>query len=75
LPECSQQAKLKIKQEVLTSNSDETESDYAEFPRTYDPEKEYSDSSDSSSEADNESPKTEESKKEDSEAKSDVESN
>jgi hypothetical protein len=66
---------LKINQEVLTSESDETDSDYAEILRTYDPEKEYPDSSDSSSEADKESLKTEESKKEDSETKSDVESN
>jgi hypothetical protein len=55
---------------VLTSDSD-----YGEFLKTYDPEKEYSDSSDSISEDDKESLKTEESKKEDSEAsKSDVES-
>jgi hypothetical protein len=42
------QAKLKFKQEVLTSESDETNSDYAEFLKTYDPEKEFSDSYDSS---------------------------
>jgi hypothetical protein len=42
------QSKLKVKQEVLTSESDETVSDYAEFLRTYDPKKEYSDSSYSS---------------------------
>jgi hypothetical protein len=51
------QAKLKIKQEVLTSYSD-----YAEFLKSYDPEKDYSDSSDSSSLDDKESLKTEESK-------------
>jgi hypothetical protein len=60
------QAKLKIKQEVLPSDSEETNSDYAQFLKTYDPEKEYSDSSDSISEDDKESLKTEESKKEDS---------
>jgi hypothetical protein len=68
------QSKLIVKQEVLTSESDDTDSDYAEFLKTYDPEKEYSDSDESSSEADPESPETEESKKEDSESKSDVES-
>jgi hypothetical protein len=59
----------------LTSESDETNSDYVEFLIIYDPEEECSDSSDFSSEADKESLKTEESKKEDSEAVSDVESN
>ncbi|WJX17606.1 hypothetical protein P8452_07498 [Trifolium repens] len=67
------QAKVKVKQEVLSSDSDETDSNYAEFLRTYDPEKESTNSSDSSSEAVNESPKTEKSQKEDSEAKSDEE--
>jgi hypothetical protein len=33
-----------IKQEVLTSESDDTDSDYADFLRTYDLEKESSDS-------------------------------
>jgi hypothetical protein len=33
----------------MTSESDETDSDYAEFLRTYDPKKEYPHSSDSSS--------------------------
>jgi hypothetical protein len=70
----NKQPKMKVQQEVLSSESDDTNSDYAEFLRTYDPEKEYSDSSDSSSEAYKESLKTQESKKEDSEAKSDVES-
>jgi hypothetical protein len=60
---------------VLTSYSDETDSNYAAFLKTYDPENEYSDSYDSSAEDDKEYIKTEESKKEDSEAsKSDVES-
>jgi hypothetical protein len=69
------QAKWKIKKEVLTSDSDETYFDYAEFLKTYDPEKEYSDSSDSSSEDHKESLKNKESKKEDSEAtKDDVKS-
>ncbi|WJX28848.1 hypothetical protein P8452_17519 [Trifolium repens] len=70
----NKQSKLKVKQEVLTAESDGTDSDYAEFLRTYDPGKEYADSSESSSKADKESPKTEESKNEDSESKSDVES-
>jgi hypothetical protein len=70
----NKQPKMKVQQEVLSSESDDTDSDYAEFLRTYDPEKEYTDSSESSSEADKESPETEESKKEDLESKSDVES-
>jgi hypothetical protein len=70
----NKQSKLKVKQEVLTSESNDTDSDYTEFIRTYDPEKECADSSKSSSEAEKESPETEESKKEDSESKSDVES-
>jgi hypothetical protein len=70
----NKQSKLKVKQEVLSSVSAETDSDNAEFLRTYDPKKEYLDSSESSSEANQESPRAEESKKEDSEAKSDVES-
>ncbi|MCI55538.1 hypothetical protein A2U01_0076789, partial [Trifolium medium] len=40
-----EQRKLKIKQEVLTSESDKTDSDYAEFLKTYDHSKEDSDSS------------------------------
>ncbi|MCI45346.1 hypothetical protein A2U01_0066585, partial [Trifolium medium] len=52
-----------IKQEVLSSESDETDSDYADILKTYDPSKEYSDSED-----DKESIKTEESKKEDPES-------
>ncbi|MCH92353.1 hypothetical protein A2U01_0013291, partial [Trifolium medium] len=59
-----EQKKLKIKQEVLISDSDETDSDYAEFLKTYDPSEEYSDSSND----DKESLKTKESKKEDPES-------
>ncbi|KAK2368563.1 hypothetical protein QL285_081748 [Trifolium repens] len=61
----NRQSKLIVKQEVVTSESDDTDSDYAEFLKTYDPEKEYSDSDESPSEADPESPEIEESKKED----------
>ncbi|KAK2416205.1 hypothetical protein QL285_038622 [Trifolium repens] len=68
-----------IKQEVVESDSDEIDSDYAEFLRTYDTEKESSDSEkeyiillDSPSSTGLSG--TEESKKEESEAKSDVES-
>jgi hypothetical protein len=56
----------------LNSESGDTDSDYVEFLKTYNPEKEHIDSDESSSEADKESPETEESKKEDSESKSDV---
>ncbi|KAK2382611.1 hypothetical protein QL285_070133 [Trifolium repens] len=76
----NKQSKLIVKQEVLTSESDSTDSDYAEFLRTYDPEKESSDSEnymillDSPSGADTKSLETVESKKEDSESKTDVES-
>ncbi|MCI24376.1 hypothetical protein A2U01_0045559, partial [Trifolium medium] len=41
----NEQRKLKIKQEMLTSESDETDSDYAVFLKAYDPSKEDSDSS------------------------------
>jgi hypothetical protein len=54
----NKQSKLIVKQEVLTSESDDTDSDYAEFLKTYDPEKEYSDSDESPSEVNQESPKT-----------------
>jgi hypothetical protein len=60
------QSKLKVKQGVLTLESDDTDFNYAEFLRTYDLKKEYSDSSNSSLKADKESLNTEESKKEDS---------
>ncbi|KAK2381803.1 hypothetical protein QL285_069387 [Trifolium repens] len=74
----NKQTKLIVKQEVVSSESDSTDSDYAEFLRTYDPEKESSNSEncivllDSASSAG--LSETEESKKEDSESKSDVES-
>ncbi|KAK2449536.1 hypothetical protein QL285_008727 [Trifolium repens] len=75
----NKQPKQIIKQEVVESDSDEIDSDYAEFLRTYDPEKESSDFEknfiillDSASSAGHS--ETEESKKEESEAKSDVES-
>ncbi|MCH80829.1 hypothetical protein A2U01_0001603 [Trifolium medium] len=56
------QRKLKLKKEVVTTESDEADSDWAEFLRTYDPSKEDSDSSEE--EMTKESLKTEESKKE-----------
>ncbi|KAK2396339.1 hypothetical protein QL285_057996 [Trifolium repens] len=75
----NKQPKQLIKQEVVDSDSDEIDSDYAEFLRTYDPEKESSDSEknyiillDSASSAG--LSETEESKKDKSEIKSDVES-
>ncbi|KAK2382382.1 hypothetical protein QL285_069922 [Trifolium repens] len=40
----NKQSKLIVKQEVVSSESDSTDSDYAEFLRTYDPEKESSNS-------------------------------
>ncbi|MCI18317.1 hypothetical protein A2U01_0039471 [Trifolium medium] len=61
----NEQRKLKIKQEVPTSDYDETDSDYAEFLKTYDPNKDDSDSSEE--EVTKESLKTEESKKDDPE--------
>ncbi|KAK2402883.1 hypothetical protein QL285_052369 [Trifolium repens] len=76
----NKQTKVIVKQEVVSSESDSTDSDYAEFLRTYDPEKESSDSEnyiillDSPSGAGTQSPETVESQKEDSESKSDVES-
>ncbi|MCI46865.1 hypothetical protein A2U01_0068106, partial [Trifolium medium] len=39
------QRKLKLKKEVVSSESDETDSDWEEFLSTYDPSKEDSDSS------------------------------
>ncbi|MCI29167.1 hypothetical protein A2U01_0050376, partial [Trifolium medium] len=39
------QRNLKLKKEVVLSESDETDSDWAEFLNTYDPSKEDSDSS------------------------------
>jgi hypothetical protein len=48
---------MKIKQEILSLESDDTNFDYAEFLKTYDPEKEYTDSDESSSEADMSYPK------------------
>ncbi|KAK2389836.1 hypothetical protein QL285_063398 [Trifolium repens] len=74
----NKQAKVIVKQEVVSSESDCTDSDYAEFLRTYDPEKESSNSEnyiillDSASSAG--LSEAEESKKEDSESKFDVES-
>jgi hypothetical protein len=76
----NKQTKIIVKQEVVSSESDSADSDYAEFLRTYDPEKESSDSEnyiillDSPSGAGTQSPETVESQKEDSESKSDVES-
>ncbi|MCI28379.1 hypothetical protein A2U01_0049579 [Trifolium medium] len=56
------QKKLKIKQEVVSPDSDKTDSDCAEFLETYDPSKE---DSDYEEEVTKELLKTEESKKED----------
>jgi hypothetical protein len=72
----NKQTKIIVKQEVVSSESDSTDSDYAEFLRTYDPEKESSDSEnyiillDSPSGAGTQSPETVESQKEDSKSKS-----
>ncbi|MCI45402.1 hypothetical protein A2U01_0066641, partial [Trifolium medium] len=41
----NEQRKLKVKQEVVSSESDETDFDWAEFLKTYDLSKENSDSS------------------------------
>ena len=78
-PRRNRQPKQTTKQVVVISDFDEIDSDYAEFLRTYDPEKESSDFEknfiillDSASSAGHS--ETEESKKEESEAKSDVES-
>ncbi|KAK2356525.1 hypothetical protein QL285_093854 [Trifolium repens] len=74
----NKQTKVIVKQEVVSSESDSTDVDYAEFLRTYDPENESSNSEnyivllDSASSAG--LSEAEESKKEDSESKSDVES-
>ncbi|KAK2352190.1 hypothetical protein QL285_096504 [Trifolium repens] len=75
------QPKETTKQVIEISDSDEIDSDYAEFLRTYDPEEEYSDSefhkvileylSDANTSCDS---KPEVRKKDESEAKSDVES-
>ncbi|KAK2436097.1 hypothetical protein QL285_021110 [Trifolium repens] len=80
-PRINRQAKETTKQVIEISESDEIDSDYAEFLRTYDPEEEYSDSdfnkaileylSDASTAGDS---KPEVPKKDESEAKSDVES-
>ncbi|KAK2368565.1 hypothetical protein QL285_081750 [Trifolium repens] len=43
----NRQSKLIVKQEVVTSEYDDTDTDYVEFLKTYDPEKEYSDSDES----------------------------
>ncbi|MCI41192.1 hypothetical protein A2U01_0062425, partial [Trifolium medium] len=56
------QKKLKFKQEVVSSDYDKTDSDCAEFLKTYDPSKEDSDSSEE--EVAKESLETEKSKKE-----------
>jgi hypothetical protein len=77
----NKQPKETTKQVIEISDSDEIDSDYAEFLRTYNPEKEYSDSenyvtlldSPSGAGTDYDS-ELEVPKKEESEAKSDVES-
>ncbi|KAK2368845.1 hypothetical protein QL285_082012 [Trifolium repens] len=75
----NKQPKETTKQVIEISDSDEIDSDYAEFLRTYDPEEEYSDPEihkailDSLSDAGS-AEKPEVPKKEDSEAESDVES-
>ncbi|MCI69507.1 hypothetical protein A2U01_0090769, partial [Trifolium medium] len=56
------QRKLKIKKEELSSDYDKADSDYAEFLKTYDPDKE--DSYSSEDEVTKEPLKTEESNKE-----------
>ncbi|KAK2409819.1 hypothetical protein QL285_045221 [Trifolium repens] len=72
------QPKQTTKQVIEISDSDEAESDYAEFLRTYDHEKEYSDSENYVTLLDSPSgagtSESEVSKKEESESKSDVES-
>ncbi|KAK2403996.1 hypothetical protein P8452_09826 [Trifolium repens] len=82
-PRRNRQAKETTKQVIDLTESGETDSDYAEFLRTYDPEKPYSEYlaevhqamldylSDANTVGDS---KPEESKKDESEAKSDVES-
>ena len=75
----NKQPKETTKQVIEISDSDEIDSDYAEFLRTYDPEEEYSDSEfhkailDSLSDASS-AEKPEVPMKEESEAESDVES-
>ncbi|WJX94503.1 hypothetical protein P8452_75913 [Trifolium repens] len=75
----NKQPKETTKQVIEISDSDEIDSDYAEFLRTYDPEEEYSDPEihkailDSLSDASS-AEKPEVPKKEESEAESDVES-
>ncbi|KAK2361951.1 hypothetical protein QL285_087054 [Trifolium repens] len=75
----NKQPKETTKQVIEISDSDEIDSDYAEFLRTYDPEEEYSDSEfhkailDSLSNASS-AEKSEVPKKEESKVKSDVES-
>ncbi|WJX33656.1 hypothetical protein P8452_21844 [Trifolium repens] len=80
-PRRNRQAMETTKQVIEISESDEIDSDYAEFLRTYDPEEEYSDSdfhkaileylSDANTAGES---KPEVPKKDESEAKSDVES-
>ncbi|KAK2402536.1 hypothetical protein QL285_052046 [Trifolium repens] len=82
-PRRNRQAKETTKQVIDLTESGETDSDYAEFLRTYDPEKPYSEYlaevhqamldylSDANTAGDS---KPEEPKKDESEAKSDVES-
>ncbi|KAK2374075.1 hypothetical protein QL285_075063 [Trifolium repens] len=75
----NRQPKETTKQVIEISDSDEIDSDYAEFLKTYDPEEEYSDPEihraihDSLSDASS-AEKSEVLKKEESEAESDVES-
>jgi flagellar basal body rod protein FlgC len=77
-PRRNRQPKQTTKQVVVISNSDEIDSDYAEFLRTYDPEKEYSDSENYITPLDLPSSagtsESEVAKKEESETNSDVES-
>ncbi|KAK2383138.1 hypothetical protein QL285_070624 [Trifolium repens] len=77
----NKQPKETTKQVIEISDSDEIDSDYAEFLKTYDPEEEYSDPEihrailDSLSDASSaEKPEVLKLKKEESEAESDVES-
>ncbi|KAK2381838.1 hypothetical protein QL285_069417 [Trifolium repens] len=74
----NKQPKQTTKQVIEISDSDETDSDYAEFLRTYDPEKEDSDSENYITLLDFPSgagtSESEVSKKEELESKSDVES-
>ncbi|KAK2362304.1 hypothetical protein QL285_087378 [Trifolium repens] len=77
----NRQSKQTTKQVIEISDYDEADSDYAEFLRTYNPEKEYSDSENNVTLIDSPSgagtaydSEPEVPKKEESEAKSDVES-